>query len=505
MFSQNNNEKPIALGLTAKQLVELLDTNKAYDARKALNYLDGQQEEEVIKALNDPHYGRKNWKQRGIVPRFRGVTRMVVEKSGQLFKDGMPMFEIYARGQNAEDVTATQQFAEEMSLIEFPEFMANFDLVLRLLKTACMLVQFDQEGQKIILDTLHRGNAEVITDPLTKKVLCLVYRSHANGYWVWTPDEVIELREIEGAGQVERFDVISRQPNTYGIVPIVPFYDTNLPRDGFWVEQDKSLVNLNEMVNLHITDSEFSNLWMKMSTPVTNMKIAGDGGIENIEYAAMPNSKLPRPVTSDSTELLGGPNQVITMDSMGVDSPFFEYKSPKIDLKQLNEVVDNWIKAYAGDWCVHIRAQNEGRAESGFQLIVEEFDNLDLRKQRQRMYENGFKRFYRVFQQVYNTATNTNTFPADANLFVEFNDPLLPTDSTKEEQVWSMRIKEQRATPIDYYMQVYGMNREEAEIKYAEVKAFFAANDTPDSADESTDVVELEDEPSVNPQMGNQQ
>jgi hypothetical protein len=97
---------------------------------------------------------------------------------------------------------------------------------------------------------------------------------------------------------------------------------------------------------------------------------------------------------------MAGPGSAVVLDSMGVDSPFVRYENPDIDIKPLNEVVDSWIKSFAGDWSVRIEVAGQGRAQSGFQLIVEESDNLDLRKQRQRMFESGFKRLYRVLAAV---------------------------------------------------------------------------------------------------------
>jgi hypothetical protein len=429
---------------------------------------------------------------------------MVIEKSGMLFKDSMPVLEVFDLLQNVENEAATQLLAEKLSEIEFVEFMSSLDEVVRLLKTVIVMVQWDITKQNWMLDILHRGNAEVIIDPQTRTPVCLIFRSHINSYYVWTPMEVTELY-CEGEGAEKVINVVGQNSNPYGIIPASVFYDTNLPRTGFWVEQDKSLINLNEMVNLHITDSEFSILWSKMSTPVTNMKPAGEMSIENVEYTAGPGDVLPRRQI-DSGSIMGGPNQVITMDSMGVENPFFEFKKPDIDLKPLNEVVDNWIKSYAADWSVSIKAQGEGRAESGFQLIVEEMANLDLRRQRQRQFESGFKRFYRVLRQVYNTALGTTAFPEDSNLFTTFSDPVLPVDIQTEETVWSQRIKEGRATPIDYFQHVWSMNKEEAELKYQEIQDFNKAHNIVivASTTPNTQQINTEQIPAVNPQMGNQ-
>jgi hypothetical protein len=463
-----NNDPVIALGRTAKELTDLLNTDKAVDAMKALAYLDGQQEPELIKVLNDPSRGRHRWKERGLTPRFRNLTKMIVEKSGLLFKDSPPVMEVF----NADEVTtneeATRLLNELLTKNEFVEFGTNFDMVLRLLKTAIMFVQWDAEDKHWCLDVLHRGNCEVIIDSRTRKPVGMVHRTSDNTYCVWTMDEVIELTHGNHS-----IGITNREPNPYGLIPIAVFYDSITPRTGFWVEQDKSLINLNEMVNLHITDSEYSILWSKMSTLFTNMKPSGTGE-NNIEVAEVYNSPLPRivPASAQSPGYLAGPGQAVVLDSMGVDSPFVRYENPNIDLKPLNEVVDSWIKGYAGDWSVRIEIAGQGRAQSGFQLIVEETDNIDLRRVRQRMFEGGFKRLYRVLAAVFNTATGVSAFPPDAQLYAQFDDPVLPVDIQVQETVWAQRILEGRATEIDYFQVVYGLSCEEAEQKFLDIVEF---------------------------------
>ncbi|MDP4299920.1 hypothetical protein [Leptothrix discophora] len=461
----STNDAPVALGFTAKQLVDMLNNDRAVDAMKALNYLDGQQESELIKVLNDPARGRQRWKERGLTPRFRNLTKMVVEKSGLLFKDAPPTLEIFDAGLVTTNEAATALLNELLTQIEFIEFGINFDTALRLLKTAMILVQWDAEEAHWCFDILHRGNCEVIIDPRSRKPIGMVHRTADNEFCVWTNEEVIEITQGEHS-----LGVTNREANPYGIIPMAVFYDTNTPRTGFWVEQDKSLVNLNEMVNLHITDSEYSILWSKMSTLFTNMRPAGDGD-SNFEVAEVVNSPLPRivPTSAQSPGYLAGPGSAVVLDSMGVESPFVRYENPNIDLKPLNEVVDSWIKGYAGDWSVRIEVAGQGRAQSGFQLVVEESDNLDLRKKRQRMFESGFKRLYRVLAAVFNTASGVTAFPPDAQLVAVFDDPVLPVDIQVQETVWAQRIAEGRATTIDYFQVVYGITREEAEERYLEV------------------------------------
>ncbi|MDM0042137.1 hypothetical protein QTI05_24075 [Variovorax sp. J22R193] len=466
-----NKDAVIALGRTAKEWVDMLHTDRAVDAQKSLNYLDGQQEKEMKKVLSDPARGRAKWVEKGLSPRFRNVTKMIVEKSGLLFKDAPPVLEIFNKNATAPNKQLSEILAEYLSQVEFGEFCHNFDEVLRLLKTAIIFVQWDPEDKNWCFDILHRGNCEVVVNSLNRKVEGMIHSTGNNSYCIWLPDRCINLI---ANGELS-VSVLSEEDNPFGVVPIAAFYDTNLPRTGFWVEQDKSLVNLNEMLNLHITDSEYSIMWSKMSTLFTNGHPTGAGtASESIEVREVANSPCPRivPASAQTPSYLAGPGSAIVLHTEGGEQLYAEYKNPNIELKPLNEVMDSWIKGYAGDWCVRIEVSGQGRAQSGFQLVVEETDNLDLRKQRQRMMESGFKRLYRVLASVFNTSTGSTVFPTDAQLFAVFDDPVLPIDIQEQEVVWDMRIAGKRGTQVDYFMTLYGMSREEATKKFEEVIAF---------------------------------
>ena len=112
---------------------------------------------------------------------------------------------------------------------------------------------------------------------------------------------------------------------------------------------------------------------------------------------------------------------------------------------------------------------------SGFQLVVEEIDNLQLRKKRQRQCEAHLKRFYEVFKLVCLVGGGI-IFPDDVELEVTFSDPGLPVNQKEQEEVWSIRIKEGRASRVDYFMAVEGMTKEEAEAKVQEIDGYRQAN-----------------------------
>jgi len=488
----NNKEKALVAGYTPSQLVQMLDGNEAEFAAKALNYLDGKQEQELVAVLNDSDKGRKDWKKRGFIARHRNLTKMIVEKSGMLFKDSTPLLEIRANGSKEVNTAASESLMNLLDATEWQEVMINMDSVVRLLKTAILLVQWDDNNQTIVFDILHRANCNVIIDPLTKQIAVLIQRTGCSGdseyYRVWTAETIYDLVTVS-----QKTSVVDESPNSYGAIPATVFYDTTSPRAGFWVEAARDLVNVNEMYNLHLTDSEFAISWAKRPSLFTNCSLDGYSD-ESLEVVSVPGSVLPRSV-SRSPSITGGPDIAIVLGSSNGDAPFIDYKSPQIDIKPMDEVVQGWIKQTAADWSVRVRADGEKSANSGFQVVVEEVPNLELRQTRARMFEASFKRLYRALVIVTNGA-----LPADQQLFAVFPKPNLPVDPKEEEAVWTMKITAGRATEIDYFVEVKGLTPDEAMAKWIEITEFNAAKTkitsaiAPEVDQEATEDVAEEDQ-----------
>jgi len=464
----NYEDKPIACGMTANQWVQLLHGDCAKKATKAIHYLDGEQEEEVVKYL-DSEAGVTNWRKRGYKPRYRNITAMIVNKSCRLFTNTAPTLEVYTPGNSEPDEDQTNALYAELNKIEWQEFFINLDSLVRLLKTGLVLVQYDNEGKKLVLDSLHRGNCTVIAFP-DGKVAGLIYKvSEADGtgmYRVFTPETITDLMAVCVPGSGEQITVINEEENIWGIVPVAQFYDTHLPRNGFWIDGGQDLVNMNEMVNVHITENEYAIRYMKRGTLFTNTKL--DAGNQD-QFEIQTN--LGKSVSSSGEKPTAGPDMVIQVDSMGVDSPFIDYKTPEIDLATADTSINNFIVAVAGDWSVNVKQAGEASASSGFQLIVEEIDNLELRKQRQRMFEQGFKRLFRVIKTVVNKSTGMAVFSDDAELFVTFPAPVLPVNKKEEMEVFNLKLQSGLASRVTYFMESEGLTREEAELKVEQIDA----------------------------------
>lgn len=452
-----------------QKMIEHLGSSEAKFARKTINYYDGKQVEELTDFLNSAQSFRKNWREKGLVPRVRNITKAIVDKSGLLFNGAEPVLEVWTDAESVNAV-ASEQLKDLMDKASWVEFFSNLDNQVRLLKSSMVLVQRDPENN-IIFDALHRGNCVASVDPNTRQLTELLVHTSQMGEKIDTfrhfTDETIT--DYSYNPEVKELMIDAEYENPYGIIPAAPFHDTQLPRYGLWNIAPRDLIGLNEMYNLHLTDTEYSAAWAKVKTLFTNARIDGSG--DSTETYVDPATGIPRQVPSQPSTV-GGPGRIVVVDA-GADSVYLEYKGPDVSLDPIEQIFSNWVHDFAADWAVRLQTAGDGTASSGFQLIVEELPNMELRKQRQKMFNAGFARLYKVLTFVTAGMPGVN-LPPEGQLFVTWQAPALPTDDKAVEEVWSRRIMEGRASRVDYFMEVKGMNREEAVQKVAEIDAFNA-------------------------------
>lgn len=441
--------------------MSLFDKDDQEFADKVLDYYDGESKECLMKFLQ---VHRKNAIKKGMIPRTRNITKMVADKSGMLWNGKAPKIEVY-RGNDVDEGASiiTQQILESADWVEF---FTNFDVVLRLLKTAYVLVQVDPVSKQFVFEMLDQHNCAVALDTF-KRLDTLIYETGKDGdyctYRVWTNLEYFDLR-VDQHGNEEVIPG-STMPNPYGLIPASVFHDTGTPRSEAWNEIPSDLIEINDIYNLHITDSEFSAMWAKMPTLFTNAQIQGGTG-QTMEAVQNYGEALPRWVPSSDVGFVGGPGTVVAVETQG-ENVYLDYKGPVPPLMELDTIVNKWVQDFAGDWSVSISAEGNGSADSGFKLVVKELPNLELRKKRQRMQEAGFKRLYHILVAV--ASSVGITLPPEGELFLSFAAPELPVDEKATEEVWDLRINAGRASRVDYFMEAKGMSRLEAEAKVLEI------------------------------------
>lgn len=473
-----------------KTLLDLFDTPESQSAQRALDFLDGNQEPWMVKLLNDPQKGRRNWLQRGIIPRHRNITRAIVEKSGLLFAQNPPRLALYPGNTDRPDDAASEKLVNLFEEFDWIEFFNNFDTVVRLLKTALILVQWDAVNGKLVPSILTQANSFVQCDPFSGELKVVIVKlstekseahfdpasgavlpsSEESYFRIFTKESITDFVVDDKGNQLQT----AALDNPFGVIPVAVFHDTVVPRaDCFWNQGPHDLLAIQEMYNLHLTDSEYAASYAKLQTLVTNARIIQDADPTLTTTAELYGTSLPRQ-TAAGPGVIAGPGTVITLEANGA-TPFVQFMGPEPDLDSLDQMFQQWISNYAADWSVNVKAGrgDHTNATSGFQLVVEEIDNIQLRQRRQKMMSGGFGRLFKIVRIVMNTLS-PGFFGEDLDLALQFAHPRLPIDQQEEETVWDLRIAGGRASVIDYFIEVKGMTHSEAVSKALEVQAMNA-------------------------------
>lgn len=455
-----------------KMMIDSMDCEQSRFASKALDFYDGKQLNHMINQLNDQKAGRKSWQERGMVAMFRNLTASIIDKSSMLFNKGRPQMLVEdMSGTELED--ATYALNSHFDMAQFDEFLNNFDAVVRLLKTAIVLVQYDNEYGCFVFDTLHRGNCSVTTYGPKRRIanICYIVEKMEKGILYRTIDsEVVQDWYVEG----DRCDLVNEEENIFGIVPAAVFHDTKVPRDGFWNYIPQDLVDFNVQYNLYLTDIIHAASYANRKTLYTNVNFEGTGD-ESQYNQEVYGEVLPRQQSSVGG-ILYGPDRIIQVDSMGVENPIIDFKGPDIKLEEIRNMFQHMVKDVASDWSVRIKVDGEGSANSGFQVVVEEMDNLELREKRQKNMEGGLARVYGLMVDMINIAEAREVIPADSMPHVEFNAPSLPYEKEKLDQMWINRIDNGLASRIDYIQDKYNLDREAAEAMLKQIDEDNAQN-----------------------------
>lgn len=465
------------------------------EAKKAyllLELYDGEQKEYVEKMLDGEMPGykgakRKDWDERGYVPAIRNIVKPIIEKSNNLFNQP-PILELYT----GKTLIKNETFVQLMDSIDWHEYFQNVSALTRLLKTTIVLQQqyipenvltvdsmykYNQErGDAVLPIILHRGNTVVRTDITGRLLLELAYLTEED--WdddVWTyrhitPTEITDWEVRKTAGKYEEI-LIDTKPNPVGFIPASFFYDNTKPRTGVWNEVPEDLINFQLLYNLHLTDTHFAIAWQKAKTLFVNTTILEPDSSTYVPTYDEAMSYSFEGKTLKPSSNIGGLGEIVTLknDDQG-NQPMVKFDGPTTDLNALQEILDRMLFDIASDWSVNMKFAGKGSASSGFQLVVEEIDNLTLREKRAQYFSAGLRKYYEVLSALYPELPR-------AVLYTTFGEPNLPVDNQVQEQIWSTKINEGRASRADYFMEMKGMSKEEAMMKIKEIDASNTSND----------------------------
>jgi hypothetical protein len=456
-------------------------------AQKLVDFYEDNQLNYLITDLNEY---RDDWKNRKFIPRVRNITKSIVDKSGLLF-NAPPVLEIVTPGGATPVIDETFNLLMERS--DWVEFFQNVDVYTRALKSTVILQQKYiattamtqdgkyvpnfQQGDALLLTLLTRANSAVkmdITGTIITEVAFLT-SDITNGndftYRCITPSNIYDW-DVKGNKET----LVDSVANEDGFVPASFVYDTLKPRKGGWSNIPEDIISLQEMLNIALTDTEFAIAHQKQKTLFTNARVIGSTGkgqnspvmtIPHAEEGISPGgTNYPQTTINTGNANMGGLGKVVTVQTGDPQiQPFVKFDGPISDLDKLTNVMEQLMQGVALDWSVTLRTEGTSSAgkTSGFQIIVEEMDNLQLRDKRGISMQAAMRRFYDICQRLYTTLT-------PGTLRVKFAPPALPVDTDAQEQMWGDRISAGRASVLDYFKEFHGLTEEEAWEKILEIQ-----------------------------------
>lgn len=460
---------------------------------KLVDYYNGEQKKYLIKILDgsDTFGGRKKWRERGVIPRTTNTTKSIVDKSGRLY-NRPPSLELW-RGKTAfQDPT----YNALMESSDWRPFNQNVDVMVRFLKTVIVYnekyipaptMTVDQKyvfnpakGERLLQQVLHKGNSAMLMDKARENITELAFltkeeKSDENKifYTVITPEVVEDWYFDHDLNEDVKY---AEEVNAEGIVTAYVRHDTNKPVYGLWNKPATDIVDLQEILNLHLTDIEFAIAHQKQKQIVTNADIIDNGGSE--ERGTVLPQRPGASQVPDNYTMVGGKGEpglshvgqlgsLIKIETQGETPPYFEFKGPETDLQQLNDVVNDIIKLVAYNWDVNIDMQGDGSADSGFKLVVKELNNLSLRELRAQYATQAHRKEYEILKVMYPTLP-------EAELFVKFPPPALPVDGKADLEEWNMKIAAGFASPVDFLIAKENLTEEEAIAKLDKIALFNA-------------------------------
>lgn len=388
-------------------------------AQKAVDYL----ENDMLCHMKDLlQFHLKDWQKRKFVPLYENPTKILIERSAKTYKES-PKRAVTVNGEVSEGQTEAYNDLLRGTNLNF--ISQDLDARARLFRASLLLPQFDTESEKLTLTVLSRNNSDVSFDRNTGEMDGLIYTAGIRGinggqlYHLWTPTEIRDFEDGDLVG--------SAMPNPYGIIPAAILNDTRPPLGELWKYKSwEQLLQLSDGVNLFNTEALFNARYAMVGSPVTNMEIP-EGTVMGID--------APKSFKSD-----------------GAADPFFEFTSPTANVTEFMAWFKPFREAIADEWGVNLNIAGSGTADSGFKLIVEEFENIELRQTRIVAAKQFEEDLYQVFAAM--SVVHDWGLDSEGRGVADFKEPALPVNKTEE---WTI-AKEQLALGVlsleEYWLKI---------------------------------------------------
>ena len=268
-----------------------------------------------------------------------------------------------------------------------------------------------------------------------------------NGWVYWSKDfYAMRLSNHEWIGIANAEGL-----NPYGIIPVVVI--RKLEQDDYWGSCGSDLVDGFEKMNI-----QFSQTWETAFMQTFGVPVG-------INLHLKPEEKLHI-----------SPKIPVTVEDVGVDEvpPSLTFVKPENDIDKLQDLVNFYLKALGnseglppGAWSM------EEIPESGFAKFMNNIESIENR-------EDGIQAWVKIEQEMFDVSRTIHNYyakewgmkeiPDDITLEVSFPPVKIPESPIEKTTRYVAAKAAGLTSPVRYYMEEHGMDREKAMDLVAEIQ-----------------------------------
>jgi len=237
-------------------------------------------------------------------------------------------------------------------------------------------------------------------------------------------------------------NVLSKEPNIYGVVPFIPVWDSYPATGSFWLPGGNDLVSVQEAIALKLTDLMLVIEYQGFGTPV--MKGMPAGG-----------------------KMAMGPHNAI---ECGVDGDF-TYAKSNAPIKAILESIQFLAQQAAlTNGLSAASMSTKPTQESGLSRISGSAELMELRKDSISLFGRYERQLFDMQKLIWNTH-NDKKISDNARLRIDFHDPVPVLSPDKQAELWKAELDMGTLSRLDIIMQKNSdLSREDAQIKLKEIQ-----------------------------------
>jgi hypothetical protein len=337
----------------------------------------------------------------------------------------------------------TAIFAEIEETAQLPAKMKTANRYSRLLGTI-MIRPVWRDG-KMDLDIYAPDVLDVVNGDTPEDVTAVLVTFDRSGrneeieYDLWTEAEYQRLDY--------RGNVLSTEPNPYGVIPFIPIF-SNVPTDSFWLPGAHDLMAAQDEVNRRLTALSFTADLQGFGIAVAKGVTDRDGKAPDLKFS--PGDYLGLP-----------------------EGAAFAFESPNAPITDMIAMIDFVLKQAA--ICNGLTAatmSTNPTQESGIAKLVGNSELEEQRRDQIALFAGYEQQLFELFRRVWNHHNPQRQMSQAATLRVQFHDPKPALSAIEQARTWETLLDRQLISPVDIMIERNpDLTREDAKARLREIRA----------------------------------